>query len=202
MSSLFPAMSNTMRIGDLLLESPPPASYARLGSGPSLSRKSWTDNYLPITNPNIYVPTLDGVHSFLALDQYTPNSNSIYTTDASDIDRLDRSAYRLNYLDRIDIQSEGDVDRDFYQNFALPVSLAWQKNGQFLQRSLSGPPGPTHTDKTVDHLYSWQVGGVAENERCQVIGEMKQYDVIIVNEWTGAAEKKDITKRLGREIRG
>lgn len=193
-------MSGIVRVIDLLLESPPRALYSRLASAPSLSKKPWTDTYHPILNPTIHMPTVNGVNGFLASDQY--QADSIYTTDSSDTDRLNKPAYRLNYLDRVDIQSEGDVDRDFYQNIALPVSLAWQKNGQFLQRSLSGPPGPTNTNKTVDHLYSWQVGGVANNERCLVIGEMKQYDVISVDEWTGVKAMEDITKRLGREIRG
>ncbi|APA13349.1 hypothetical protein SS1G_08066 [Sclerotinia sclerotiorum 1980 UF-70] len=192
-------MSGEVRVSDLLLENPPRALYSRLASAPSLSKKAWTDAYHPISNPTVHLATLNGVNGFLALDQY--QADSIYSTDGSDIDRLDKSAYRLNYLDRVDIQTEGDVERDFYQNFALPVSLAWQKEGHFLQRSLSGPPGPTNSNKTVDHLYSWQVGGRGGNERCQVIGEMKQWGVVIVDEWYGVKEKKDITTRLGKEIR-
>lgn len=148
------------------------------------------------------MPTLDGVNRFLASDQYSPSSNSImYTADPSDIDRLDKPAYRLNYLSPIVIQSEGDVERGFYQNLALPVSLAWQRNNHFLERSLSGPPGPTSVKYTVDHLYSWQVEGIGAKEGCQVIGEMKQWDVIQIDEWEGRVERSPMTIRLGKEVR-
>ncbi|KAF7870020.1 hypothetical protein EAF04_004804 [Stromatinia cepivora] len=192
-------MSGIVRVSYLLQEHPPRASYARLSPAPSLSRKAWVDAYHPISNPTIHPPTLNGVNGFLAVDQY--QADSIYSTDGSDIDRLDKSVYPMNHLNLTVIQTEGDTERDFYQTFALPISLAWDNGYQFLQRTLSGPPGPTNSNKTVDHLYSWQVGGRGENERCQVIGEMKQWGVIIVNEWLGVKEKKDITTRLGKEIR-
>jgi hypothetical protein len=191
----------SVTVVDLLQEHPPEAFYGRFTSGPSLSRKPWTDAYHPISDPTVHVPTLDGVNQFLASEQYIVNSNSFYTADPSDHDRLDKRAYPLNYLDCVHIQSEADVTRDFHQNLSLPVSLAWQKRGDFLERSLSGPPGPSSTDKTVDHFYSWQVEGVAADERCQVIGEMKQHGVIDINQWEGREAKSSMTKKLGRELR-
>ncbi|PQE14730.1 hypothetical protein CJF30_00011051 [Rutstroemia sp. NJR-2017a BBW] len=72
--------------------------------------------------------------------------------------------YPLNNLRKVYIQQEGDTVRDFFQNIAFPVSLAW--NGDhFLERSESGTPGPTDHNKTDDHLYSWKLAGSMESER-------------------------------------
>jgi hypothetical protein len=142
------------------------------------------------------------LNQFLAKDQQSQNS-SIYTRDPTDRDRLARQVHPLNSLDYIHIQQEGDVVRDFMQNIAGPVSLAWQRYGHFIERSESGPPGPANNvTKTVDHLYSWQPNGFPGYERCQAIGELKKATIIKIHEWSGDGPKSELTKRLGKEMRG
>ncbi|CAD6451278.1 c3a7cd01-d9a6-402f-b8cb-ed1f682374ff [Sclerotinia trifoliorum] len=100
-------------VKDLLLKHPPPASYVHPIPKATLSRKAWTDQFHLIPNPTIHKSTVDSVNQFLASDQYSPNSNSIYTADPSDHDRFDRMVHKLNYLDLERIEIEGDVTREF-----------------------------------------------------------------------------------------
>lgn len=196
-------MSTTVR--DVLSQHVPGhVVYSRLAVNASLSKKPWTDTYPPILNPTVRASTYDSINQFLGLEQYllpNPAISALYTTDASESGRLERHIHPLNSLSKVYIQQEGDTVRDFFQNIAFPVSLAW--DGAFFQeRSESGTPGPTHHNKTVDQLYSWTVAGSMESERCEVIGELKQHGVIEPDEWNGGKEKSNMTQRLGKEIRG
>ncbi|CAG8973647.1 hypothetical protein HYALB_00002213 [Hymenoscyphus albidus] len=196
----------SITVGDILSQSiRTHAIYTLDAPNVTLSKKSWTDDYRSITNPNFHDSSFDVVNQFLAKDHYIPpgpTHNKLYTSDPTDRDRLARQVSPLNALDYMHNLQEGDVVRDFHQNIAFPVSLAWQRHGHFMERSESGPPGLTNVTKTVDHLFSWMPEGLANSERSQVIGELKKPGIIKPDEWNGTRHKSDVTNRLGKEIRG
>lgn len=64
-------------------------------------------------------------------------------------------------------QTEDDTVRAFYTHVSHPIQLAFQTNhGSFIvQRSESGPLGPTQVPQTID--FTWGCG-----EYCLMIGEL------------------------------
>jgi hypothetical protein len=134
---------------------------------------------------------------------YGNNYDQQLPSEVDDIG-LQYSAHPLNLTHQA-ILSEGDVTRDFDQNFE-PFRLAFSYGPFLWPRSLCGPTGPTNTPVTVDYQFTWP-GLNPLLERAAIIGEQKQPYVIIPSEWTpsqgGWADNPgDMTKRLQREMRG
>ncbi|KAL2015109.1 hypothetical protein VTK56DRAFT_6309 [Thermocarpiscus australiensis] len=168
---------------------------------PSLSRKSWTDQYhlLDRRHVDIHPPTKEAIDSFLGPGLSYGDNYAYQLPSEVDYIGLQNPVHPLNVAHQM-IQSEGDGDRDFYQNFEPPFRLAFSGWPFLWPRSLLGPTGPTDTSVTVDYQLTWP----GENrllERATMVGELKQPYVIIPEEWS---EKPpgDITRRLQRQMRG
>jgi hypothetical protein len=153
------------------------------------------DRYHPISHATFHQASYDSINGFIAADQYTPPNHTLDTEDLSDAQRLNKTTYPSYYLGYEHIQTKDDVVQDFHRNIAWPVTLAGKRNGVYLERSESGPPGPTNITKTFDHLYSWHRGGNVNDERCQVIGELKQWGIIKEREWDGREAQRTFGKR-------
>ncbi|KAH7633187.1 hypothetical protein B0T09DRAFT_300967 [Sordaria sp. MPI-SDFR-AT-0083] len=93
-------------------------------------------------------------------------------------------------------QTEGDTVRTFYTHVSHPIQLAFQTNhGSFIvQRSESGPLGPTQVSQTID--FTWGCG-----EHCLMIGELKRHGIIDRKRWTGERPPDGNRIGLGKELR-
>ncbi|KAK4096894.1 hypothetical protein N658DRAFT_501069 [Parathielavia hyrcaniae] len=171
-------------------------------SRPCVSRKAWADGYR-LLNPR-HVTFHEGSKG--SIDNFLGPGLDYVQRLPSEVDDigLQYPAHSLNLTHQA-ILSEGDVTRDFDQNFE-PFRLAFS-GGPFLwPRSLCGPTGPTNTSVTVDYQLTWP-GQNPLLERAAMIGELKQPFVIIPSEWTPSQRgwvdnPGDMTKRLQREMRG
>lgn len=194
-------MSN---VQNLLSQHLPTALFTRLeGATPSLSKKSWVENYAPV-RPTFQRPTYASIHERFAGEKENWQDN-IYTPDASEQKRLDTAVYPLNNTGTRVIQTEGDVARDFYTHTAQAINLAWDPNYNKFERSESGPPGPTNVSETVDYSINWKVNG--KLEACIVVGEFKKWGIIVPDQWQNTSGRgsdafSSTSTRLGQEMRG
>lgn len=176
---------------DLLLQPAFPngtASFHTLpGAGkPSLSQKNWAQNYLEVQALQLYMnPTRDHINTVFGDE------------DTLDNHLLNRDVSPLNGTTEW-FQKEGDSVRTFYTNVSHPIQLAFQTHHGtpfIVQRSESGPLGPTNVTQTID--FTWGCG-----ERCLVIGELKRHGIIDVETWTGERPTDNNRRWLGKELRG
>ncbi|KAM7183119.1 hypothetical protein V8F33_013790 [Rhypophila sp. PSN 637] len=96
------------------------------------------------------------------------------------------------------LQKEGDSVRTFYTHGSHPIQLAFQTRHHtsfIVQRSESGPLGPTNVTQTID--YSWGYG-----ERSLIIGEVKRHGIIDIRTWTGENPVDSTRRWLRKELRG
>ena len=124
-------------------------------------------------------------------------------------------ANRLNALPEI-ITSEGDVTRDFDQNIAPPVALAFSGNFAMTSpspqsaprpgapalwsRSLNGPLGSVSSSKIIDYQMTME-HPTRSLEFAAMIGEMKAPRVIKAKEWLFERPASSVTRRLQQELR-
>lgn len=152
-------------------------------SEPTLSQKNWVNTYNPVNNPFITVnPSEDEINHLFGPED--------------DFDRflLSQHVYPLNNNGNETLQSEGDSVRVFYTRISLPVVLALQP--LVIQRSETGPLGPTSYPQTVDWTYGYL-------NSCLVIGELKRHGIIRPSRWIGPQQQPGSTRVwLGKELRG
>ncbi|KAL2022059.1 hypothetical protein VTK56DRAFT_6103 [Thermocarpiscus australiensis] len=188
-------------VGDLIdtfHDLPAGAADAR----PSLSRKTWTGNYPLLDQRHVafHPAAKESIDSFLGPGLHYGDNYAHQLPSEVDHVGPQYPAHPLNAAHQA-ILSEGDVDRDFYQNFEPPFRLAFSGSPFLWPRSLLGPTGPTNTSVTVDYQLTWP-GQNRLLERATMVGELKQPYVIIPKEWAGEQARGDITRRPQREMRG
>ncbi|KAI1287150.1 hypothetical protein F5Y03DRAFT_380578 [Xylaria venustula] len=169
----------------ILNQAPMPfASFFDLpGAGSrSTSHKPWASNYPEILSPWFHFVDIDGVQDVLGPED--------------DLDRLllSKTVYPLNQTTEA-LQSEADSVRVFYTHIAHPIQIAFQHI--IVQRSETGPPGPTSYAQTVD--FSW-----TQDQQCILIGELKRHGIINPSMWrTNTGTTIDNNRKwLGQELRG
>jgi hypothetical protein len=177
---------------DLLLQPALPdgtASYHTLpgASTPSLSKKNWVQNYPEVQALRLYInPTRDTINTVFGDE------------DALDDHLLNRDVNPLN--DTVEwFQSEGDSVRTFYTHISYPIQLAFQTGYGtpfIVQRSESGPLGPTQVSQTVDFTWGWGDRVVL------MMGELKRHGIIDVAKWRGQEAPDHNRRWLGKELRG
>lgn len=156
-------------------------------SNPSVSHKPWVAGYRQIPQHRIrhcFNPDWHTLNQFLgaptAFDQFLLSQ------------RVNPTNNTFEWL-----QTEGDIVRAFYTHISHPVQLAFHVNGSpfVVQRSESGPLGPTQVPQTID--FNW-----GHNERSVMIGELKRHGVIHPGRWTGQTQPDSNRIWLGKELRG
>jgi hypothetical protein len=161
--------------------------YTLPGAGkPTLSQKTWVAAYREVTRFTLLIDPDQG-----QIDGVFGNE------DALDDHLLNKDLSPLNGTVEW-LQSEGDSVRTFYTNVSLPIQLAFQTlHGTpfIVQRSESGPLGPTDVTQTIDFTWGW-------GEHCLMIGELKRHGIIDVERWTGRLDPDSNRVRLGKELRG
>lgn len=153
---------------------------------PSLSKKPWAQPYHRVRRFRFIVNT-------------TPEiiDTELGPEDAFERHVLGRRTYPFTSSFQW-LQTEGDAVRAFHTCVSNPIQSAlYGSNGPFIvQRSESGPLGPTHVNQTVDFTWAFQ-------ERCLVIGELKKPGIIDPSKWKTGPEESDTNRRqLGQELRG
>ncbi|KAL2017268.1 hypothetical protein VTK56DRAFT_2380 [Thermocarpiscus australiensis] len=126
---------------------------------------------------------------------WIPIDNLFGTEDALEGHLLNKNVMPLNNTTEW-LQSEGDSVRTFYTHVSHPIQLAFHTNGQsfMIQRSESGPLGPTQVSQTVD--FTWGYG-----DRCVMIGELKRHRMIDAKAWRGEVPASHNRRWLGKELR-
>ncbi|KAK4204856.1 hypothetical protein QBC40DRAFT_216042 [Triangularia verruculosa] len=180
-----------VNLRDLLLEPALPgdtATFHRLPGAalPNLTHKQWVQGYHEVRALEVYTnPGLDIINNVFGLE------------DALDVCLLNRDVHPLNDTSEW-FQSEGDSVRAFYTHISLPLQLAFKADDGrpfIIQRSESGPLGPTQVPQTVD--FTWGYGNC-----CLIIGEMKKHGIIDPPRWNGLLEVNSNRRWLGKELRG
>jgi hypothetical protein len=176
---------------DLLLQPALPdgtASFHTLPGAdkPSLSKKNWADPYPEVLAIQLFVnPPREHIDIAFGGE------------DALDGHLLSRDVNPLNGTTEW-FQTEGDTVRTFYTNVSHPIQFAFQtQHGTpfIIQRSESGPLGPTNVTQTID--FTWGCG-----ERCLMIGELKRHGIIDLKTWKGENPADHNRRWLGKELRG
>jgi hypothetical protein len=178
---------------DLLLQPALPAGTATFhtlpGPGePTLSQKTWTEEYHEVRQPALTLyetPNLDTINAVFGNE------------DALDAHLLNKDVNPLNGTIEW-FQKEGDSVRAFYTHVSHPIQLAFQTDHGapfIVQRSESGPLGPTQVSQTID--FTWGCG-----ECCLMMGELKRHKIINPGRWRGELQVDSNRRRLGKELRG
>ncbi|KAJ6003768.1 hypothetical protein N7522_006460 [Penicillium canescens] len=187
-------MATTVR--DLMHRFPPPILTFDDEGTPS--SKQWITSYPPF-HPEFVThrdPTNVAIDHFLGPSKDVPSS-------ADDVG-LDNTAWYLNRVLQI-ASREGEVTRDFDQNFGLPVALAFSHDSSqaptLWSRSLVGKRSDTSSMKTVDYQMIMS-HSKRKLRSAAMIGEMKRWNVIKPDQWRGEARTSAQTTRLQQELRG
>lgn len=175
----------------------------------TLSSKPWTNEFAEFEHRYVrrWPPTIESIESFLGPAKGVPSS--------ADFVGLQTPANHLNALPEI-ISSEGDVTRDFDQNIAPPVALAFSGKSAMTSpsphsapqpgapalwsRSLNGPLGSVSSSKVIDYQMTME-HPIKSLELAAMIGEMKAPRVIKAKEWLFERPASSVTRRLQQELR-
>ena len=176
---------------------------------PTLSSKPWTNGFAKFDQDyvKIWRPDIKSVERFLGSANGVPSN--------ADFVSLATPANRLNALLEI-VTSEGDVTRDFDQNIALPVALAFSGNLAMTSPSPQSAPQPgapalwlcscnrplgsVSSSKIIDYQMTME-HLTRSLELATMIGEMKAPWVIKAKEWLFERPASSVTHRLQQELR-
>ncbi|KAL2259687.1 hypothetical protein VTK26DRAFT_6542 [Humicola hyalothermophila] len=176
---------------DLLLQPALPDGTAVFhtlpGAGePSLSEKAWSRDYHDVRPSVLYEnPDVNTINHVFGLE------------DDLDEHLLNTEVNPWNSTIEY-VQNEGDSVRTFYTHVSHPIQLAFQTHHGtpfIIQRSESGPLGPTNIPQTID--FTW-----GHRERCLLMGELKRHRIINPMRWRPNAQLDNNSRRLGKEVRG